>query len=102
MEAINDLEFEVVICGLAVARTSIPAGRLKSHVETLIICKLGFSQNYDTFALISLIKMDFCSKFRCTKFINHKLSTVKSWPWGSPFLGWQGFGLCELPGWQGV
>ena len=33
------------------------------HVETLIIYKLGFNQNYYTFALILLIKIVLCSKF---------------------------------------
>jgi len=33
------------------------------HVETLIIYKLGFKQNYYTFALILLIKIVLCSEF---------------------------------------
>jgi len=33
------------------------------HVETLIIYKLGFNQNYYTFALILLTKIVMCSKF---------------------------------------
>jgi len=35
----------------------------QAHVETLIIHKLGFNQNYYTFALISLIKIVLCSEF---------------------------------------
>jgi len=34
-----------------------------SHVETLVIYKLGFDPNYYTFALILLIKIVMCSKF---------------------------------------
>ena len=41
-----------------------PRGRLRSHVETLIIYKLGFSQNYYTFAFILLTQIVLCSKFR--------------------------------------
>ena len=35
----------------------------KIHVETLIIHKLGFNQNYYTFSLILLTKIVPCSKF---------------------------------------
>jgi len=53
------------------------------HVETLIIHKLGFNQNYYTFALILLIKIVLCSKFPGTKFINYKLFEMK---FGEPGL----------------
>ena len=33
------------------------------QMETLIICKLGFNQNYHTSALILLIKIVLCSEF---------------------------------------
>ena len=36
---------------------------VKTHVETLMIYKLGFNQNYYTFTLILLIKIVLCSKF---------------------------------------
>jgi len=37
-----------------------------------IIYKLGFNQNYYTFALILLIKIILCSEFHWTKFINYE------------------------------
>jgi len=42
------------------------------HMQTLIIYKLGANQNYYTFTLILLIKIDMCSKFPGTKFSNYK------------------------------
>ena len=36
---------------------------LRSHMQTRIIYKLGFNQNYYTFTLILLIKIVMCSKF---------------------------------------
>ena len=36
----------------------------RSHVETLVTCKLGINQNYYTFTLILLIKIVPCNKFR--------------------------------------
>ena len=39
------------------------------HVQTLIIYKLGFNQNYYTVALTLLIKIVLCGKFRSTKFM---------------------------------
>ena len=50
-----------------------------SHVEALIIHKLGVNQNFYTFASILLIKMVLCSKFYATKFINFKWFHMKSW-----------------------
>ena len=35
----------------------------ESHMQTLIIDKLGFNQIYHTFTLILLIKIVLCSKF---------------------------------------
>ena len=35
----------------------------KSHVETLVIYKLGFNQNYYTFASILLRKIALCRKY---------------------------------------
>ena len=40
-----------------------------SHVQTLIIGKLGVDQNHYTFTLILLIKIVLCSRFPRTKFI---------------------------------
>ena len=45
---------------------------LGSHLQTLMIYKLGFNQNYYTIALLLLIKIVLCSKFPWTKFINYK------------------------------
>ena len=42
------------------------------HVQTLIIYKLGFNQNYHTFDLKLLIQIVLCTKFPWTKFINYK------------------------------
>ena len=42
------------------------------HLQTLRIYPLSFNHNYDTVALISLIKIVLCSKFHYTKFINYK------------------------------
>ena len=36
----------------------------RTHLQTLIIYKLGFNQNYYTFTLMLLIKIVLCSKFR--------------------------------------
>ena len=38
-------------------------GTFRSHMQTHIIYKLGFNQNYYTFTLILLIKIVVCSKF---------------------------------------
>ena len=50
------------------------------HEETLVIYKLGFNQNYCTFALILLIKIDTCSKFHRTKFMDYKCCHMKLEP----------------------
>jgi len=50
----------------------------ESHVETLIIYKLGFVQNYYTFALILLIKIVMCKNNPQTNFINYKCFEMKS------------------------
>ena len=55
-------------------------GTTESHMQTLIIYKLGFNQNYYTFTLILLIKIVLCSKFPSTKFINYKCFEMKSSP----------------------
>ena len=34
-----------------------------SHLQTLIVCKLGFNQNFCTFTLIVLMKIVMCSEF---------------------------------------
>ena len=47
------------------------------HVQTLIIHKLGFNQNFFTFTLILLIKIFLCSKFPGTKFIDLKCFELK-------------------------
>jgi len=47
------------------------------HMETLIIHKLGFNQNYYTFTLILRIKIFMCSKFPWTKFINYKCFVMR-------------------------
>ena len=39
------------------------APRCGSHVKTLVMYKVGFNQNYYTFALILLAKIVLCSKF---------------------------------------
>ena len=41
-------------------------------MPTLTIYKLGFNQNYYTFALNFLINIVLCSKFPLTKFVNYK------------------------------
>jgi len=41
------------------------------HVETLMVYKLGFNQNYFTFSLILLIKLVLCGNFPRTMFINY-------------------------------
>ena len=41
-------------------------------METFVIYKLGFNQNYYTFALILLTKIVLCSKFHWTKFIDYE------------------------------
>ena len=50
----------------------------RSHVETLIIDKLGFNQKYCTFALILPTKIVLCSNFHWTKFINYKCFHMRS------------------------
>ena len=49
-----------------------------SHVETQIIHKLGFNQNYYMFAPIFLTKIIMCSKFHWTMFFNHKCFHMRS------------------------
>ena len=49
----------------------------KFHVETLVLCELGFNQNYYTFVLISLIKIVLCSKIHSTKFIHYKCFHIR-------------------------
>jgi len=49
-----------------------------SHMQILIIYKLGFNQNYYTFAWILLIKIVLCSKFHWTKLINYKCFHMNS------------------------
>ena len=49
-------------------------------METLIIYKLGFNQNYQTSVLILLINIALCSKFHRTKFINLKSSLMELEP----------------------
>jgi hypothetical protein len=46
----------------------------RSHVETLIIYKLGSNQNYYTFPLTLLIRIVLCSKFP----MNHKCFHMRS------------------------
>ena len=42
-------------------RADAAAGR-RTHLQALIIYKLGFNQNYHTFTLVLLMKIDLCSK----------------------------------------
>ena len=46
--------------------------RKQPHMQTLVIYKVGFIQNYYTFGLILLRKIVLCNKFPETKFINYK------------------------------
>jgi len=41
----------------------VQIGTTESHMQTPIIYKLGFNQNYYTFTLMLLIKIVLCSKF---------------------------------------
>ena len=43
-----------------------------------MIHKLGFNQNYNTFALIPLMDIILCSKFPWTKFTNYKCFEMRS------------------------
>ena len=43
-----------------------------SHLQTLMIYKLGFNQSYDTFTSITQIKIVLCSEFPWTEFMNDK------------------------------
>ena len=56
------LGFGVVGC-LAGYQGRLASLALQSHVETHIIDKLDFNQNYYTFAVTLLIKIVLCSKF---------------------------------------
>ena len=47
-------------------------------MQTLIIYKLGFNENYYTFTFILLIKIVLCSKFPGTKFINYKCFDMRA------------------------
>ena len=49
-----------------------------SHMQTLMIDKLGFEQNYYTSTLILLIKIVLCSKFPWTEFMNYKCFDMNS------------------------
>ena len=50
----------------------------ESHMQTLIIYKLGFNQNYYTFTLMLLIKIVLCIKFPWINFIKYKCFEMKS------------------------
>ena len=54
------------------------------HMQTLLIYKLGFNQNYYTSTLMSLIRIVMCSKFHWNKFINYKCFHMK---FRAPFQG---------------
>ena len=45
---------------------------ISCHIQTLVIYKLGFNQNYLTFAFELLSKIVLCSKFSWTKLVNHE------------------------------
>jgi hypothetical protein len=44
----------------------------KFHMQTFLIYKAGFNQNYCTFALNLLMKIVLCSQFHWTKLMDHK------------------------------
>jgi hypothetical protein len=46
------------------------AGR--THMQTLIIYKLGFNQIYYTLTIILLMNIALCSNFPCTEFIDYQ------------------------------
>ena len=54
------------------------AEQLESHLQTLIIYKLGFNQNNYSFTPILLIKIVLCREFPWIKFMNHKFFDMKS------------------------
>ena len=47
-------------------------------MQTLMIYKLGFNQNYYTFTFLLLTKIVLCGEFPCTKFLNYKCFGVRS------------------------
>ena len=51
----------------------------RSHLQTLIIYKLGLNQIHYAFTLILLINIVLCSKFSSTQFINYKRFDMR---WG--------------------
>jgi len=70
------------------------ASSARFHMQTLVIYKLGFNQNYYTFTLILLIKIVLCSKFRWTTIINYKCFDMRLWTSASssqPHGGHRGF-----------
>ena len=53
-------------------------GITRSHLETLVLCKLDFDQNNYTFPSILLIKIALCSKYLSTKFVKNKCCHMSS------------------------
>ena len=51
-----------------------------THMQTPVIHKLGFNQNYYTFAVALLLKIVMCCKFPWTKIINHKFFGMSTGP----------------------
>jgi len=51
----------------------------QSHLQILVIYKLGFGQNFYTFTLILLVRIVLCSEFPWTKFADIKCFDCKYW-----------------------
>ena len=69
----------------------------KSHMQTLILYKLSFNQNYFMSTLVVLINIDMCGKFPWTESINYecfdfKKSPCTRFPWWQHSLSW-----CSAP-----
>ena len=72
------------------------------HMQTIIICKLGFNQNYNTFTLVLLTNMDVCGKFPWTKFINYEAGEVRALMKVRPCRGISSHTTYELNGFSRV
>ena len=62
----------------------IRGGRIvnvESHMQTLMISRLGFNQNYYTFTLILLTTIVMCSQIPRTEFVDdRRFEMISSWP----------------------